>query len=336
LIYLDTSTFGALARGADETEPLADALRTALDSETGVCVGAPWHDDEAALLRFGSKLDRLVQTIRTYTLDVRMKFDEELINYELYAAAYAFTGEPYEMTWREAFRKDPDNPPLKPFQADYLNRKHAIEHPPAPVDEVQHDRGTSESLTEAHTYLRAEGVPWEEVAAANLDEQVRYLLGPLAGPGFLSLAEKRERAAIEDWLRGGPVMEPGSPTGKYLRVAHIASNARRMRERFPAIDADPQAFCASEAVRSLPMIRLFAFLLAALSVDGRRTRPQQSDLHDLWHLTYGLSRCDVVTADRRSCEITRGRNLVPQGVRLIEAHRFDEVAKAVAESCAGR
>jgi hypothetical protein len=79
----------------------------------------------------------------------------------------------------------------------------------------------------------------------------------------------------------------------------------------------------------LPTTRLFAFLLAALGADGRRTTPQPSDLHDMWHLTYGLSRCDVVTADRRSCERARKRGLVPAGV-VLEAHRLDAIAEAVA------
>jgi hypothetical protein len=56
---------------------------------------------------------------------------------------------------------------------------------------------------------------------------------------------------------------------------------------------DPVGFCASDAVRQLPMIRLFAFLLAALSVDGRQTKPSASDLHDLRHLTYALSRVGI-------------------------------------------
>src|SRR4051794_17847955 len=103
LIYFDTSTFAALARNDDGAGPLTRALRQALDEEHAVCVGSPWHDDEAALLRAGPKLDLITKAIRTYTLDVRMRFDEELIDRELSAAAREFSGEPDSITWREAF-----------------------------------------------------------------------------------------------------------------------------------------------------------------------------------------------------------------------------------------
>jgi hypothetical protein len=170
------------------------------------------------------------------------------------------------------------------------------------------------------------------VALANLDAQVKHLLGPLADPNFLETAEARQTELVREWLSRGAGMEPGSPTRKYLRFASLASTAKHLRERYPAIAKDPVGFCASDAVRQLPMIRLFAFLLAALSVDGRQTKPSASDLHDLRHLTYALSRCDVVTADKRSCALTRRRNLVPGGVQLIEATKFDDIASAIKRS----
>jgi len=332
LIYLDTSTFGKLANGDEGSGDLGSALGRALDQQQAVCVGAPWHDDEVALLRVGPTLDLIVKTIRAYTLDVRMRFDQELIDRELFAAAKQFSGEAPTITWREAFRKDPDNPPLKPFQAEYLNSLHRFEQPAAPLDEVSHDRATSSSLTEVHVELRGAGLNWEEVAAANVDKQVEYLLGPLADPGFTAVAGARQQQLVEAWMEGGADMDAGSPTRKYLRFMHVASTATNLRDQYPAIAADPSGFCASDEVRSLPTIGLFSFLLAALSVDGRRTKPQPSDLHDLWHLTYGLSRCDIVTADKRSCELVRRRNLVPSGVILLEAHRLSEIADAVVES----
>jgi hypothetical protein len=332
LIYLDTSTFGKLANGNEGSGDLASALGRVLDQEQALCVGAPWHDDEVALLPVGRPLDLLVKTIRTYTLDVRMRFDQELIDRELFAAAREFSGEAATITWREAFRKDPDDPPLKPFQAEYLNSRHTFEHPAALLDEVSHDRATSRSLTEAHLELRSADLDWETVAAGNVDKQVEYLLGPLADPDFTAVAGARQQQLVEAWMEGGADMDAGSPTRKYLRFAHVASTATSLQDRYPAVAADPSGFCASDAVRYLPTIGLFCFLLAALSVDGRRTKPQPSDLHDLWHLTYGLSRCDIVTADKRSCELVRRRNLVPSGVILLEAHRLTEIADAVVES----
>ena len=65
--------------------------------------------------------------MRRYTLDVRMRSSEALIDQELDAAAREYSGETHTITWREAFECDPDDPPLKPFQADYLDRRQSME-----------------------------------------------------------------------------------------------------------------------------------------------------------------------------------------------------------------
>ncbi len=328
LVYFDTSTFACLTRGDDGADQLEAVLRRAIDRESAICVGSPWLDDEVALVRSGPKLDRLVQTIRTYTLGLEMKSEEELIDFELSAAAREFSGEDIRVSWEEAFRDDPDDPPLTPFQADYLNEREGLEHPPPGLEDAAYDRGTSESLTQAHTELREADLDWEEVAAGNLESQARYLLAPLADPKSVERATLLQEKIMNNWLSGELDMGAGSSVRKFMRLAHVVSNAKRLRERFPAVASDPVGFFESDAVRHMPMIRLFSFLLAALSIDGRRKKPQASDLHDLRHLTYGLSRCDIVTADRRSCELVRARSLIPRGVTLCEAHRLTDTANA--------
>jgi hypothetical protein len=329
LIYLDTSTLGELACGNPAAQGLSDVLLGAIESERAICVGSPWHEDEIALLAWA---DQQVKALRTYTLDLRMRHEEELIVRELDAAAREFSGQARECPWDEAFEDDPDKPPLQPFQAQYLNERLSFEAARGLRDEAQHDRRTSESLTDAHMELRQRGLSWEEVAAGNLDAQVAYFLGPLADPAFLEKAEARQRELAREWLRSGVNTEAGSATRKYLRFAQVASTALHLRDKYPAIAADPAGFCESDAVRGLPTVRLFSFLLAALSVDGRQTKPSASDLHDLRHLTYGLSRCDIVTADRRSCALVRQRDLVPEEVELVEATNFDEITRAVERS----
>jgi hypothetical protein len=329
LIYLDSSTHGAVARedaGADELDA---AIRTALDDETGICVGAPRHDDEVALLNLGSALDRVTRVIRRYTLDVRMRSPEALIDQELEAAATEYGGETYPVTWREAFECDPDDPPLKPFQADYLDRRDRPELPAALVDEVNDMRNTSERLLEAHRALRDRRFDWDTVAEANIEARVRYLLGPLADPDFSVVEQARRDDLVRAWNRGEDGAEAGSPTRRYVRFARVASNARALAERYPRVAADPSGFSWSDIVRYLPTIGLFSALIAALSLDGKRTTPQPSDLHDIWHLTYGLSRCDIVTADRRTVRLAIGRELVPTGIRLLEAHKLSDIASAV-------
>jgi hypothetical protein len=47
-------------------------------------------------------------------------------------------------------------------------------------------------------------------------------------------------------------------------------------------------------------------------------------------LTYGPSRCGIVTADGRSCELARGRDLIPASVQLFEGHHgLDDAAAAI-------
>jgi hypothetical protein len=181
LIYLDTSTFGELTDHNPAAQGLAELLLEEIEAGRAICVGSPWHDDEISMLAWP---DRHVKTLRSYTLELRMRFESELIARELHAAAREFSGEPDRITWKEAFRDDPDAPPLQPFQARYLNeRTDRFEHPPAPRDDVEHDRSTSLSLTQAHLELRETGLGWEDVALGNLDAQVKYLLGPRGRPG---------------------------------------------------------------------------------------------------------------------------------------------------------
>jgi hypothetical protein len=334
LVYFDTSTYDHLVRGNDGAKRLDGLLRRAIDEQSAICVGSPWLDDEVALLRFGPKLDRLVQSVRSYTLGLQMKFEEELIDCELSAAAREFSGQAVQIGWEEAFQDDPDEPPLQPFQAEYLNDHEGFQHPPAGVDEASYDRQISESLSQAHRELREAELNWEEVAAGNMEQQARYLLAPLDDPKSVDRASRLHGDLVNEWLGGDLEMDAGSPLAKYLRLAHVVSNAKRLRERFPKVADDPVGFLGSDAVRYLPMIRLFSFLLAALSVDGRRTKPQVGDLHDLRHLTYGLSRCDIVTADRRSCDLAQGRQLIPAGVTLCEGHTLGAIADAIEERLA--
>jgi hypothetical protein len=329
LIYLDSSTFAAVARkdaGADELDA---AIRTAIDYEAAICVGASWHEDEVALLNLGSALDRVTRVIRQYTLDVRMRNPETLINHELDAAASEYSGRTYPVTWREAFDCDPDDPPRKPFQADYLDRRGRPEFPAVLVAEVNDMRNTSERLLEAQRELRDRQLDWDTVAEANIDARVRYLLGPLADPDFSVVEQARRDDLVRAWNQGDDGAEPGSPARRYARFAQVASDARALLERYAAVAADPSGFSWSDIVRYLPTVGLFSVLIAALSIDGKRTTPQPSDLHDIWHLTYGLSRCDIVTADRRTARLATQTELVPAGVRLFEAHKLSDIAAAV-------
>ena len=61
----------------------------------------------------------------------------------------------------------------------------------------------------------------------------------------------------------------------------------------------------------MPTLRYPALLRAALAADPTARKPRPSDGYDIEHLTLGLSRCDIVTADRSMARITRERASSP-------------------------
>jgi hypothetical protein len=71
-----------------------------------------------------------------------------------------------------------------------------------------------------------------------------------------------------------------------------------------------------------------------LAADPTERKPRSRDGYDIEHLTIGLSRCDLVTADRSMTRIARERDLIPDGCQLFE---FSDVAglTAVVEQALG-
>jgi hypothetical protein len=182
LVYLDSSTFDAIAKRDEAAVEITDALTRALEEERAICVCSPWHEDELALMHPGPTLNAVVRVVRTYTRELQMRPESELMSAELYAAAQEFSGEPTDPSWREAFRDDPDDPPLNAFQAQWMNERDEPESRPVGAEDAEHDRRTSERLNEAHLELRGEHT-WEEIAEGNLRQQVRHYLAPLAARG---------------------------------------------------------------------------------------------------------------------------------------------------------
>ena len=88
---------------------------------------------------------------------MQMKDEDTLIDFELSAAAKEFSGENVEITWEEAFQDDPDQPPLEPFQAEYLNDRDGFQPPPLGYQDATYDRTTGEALAEVHEELRGRG-----------------------------------------------------------------------------------------------------------------------------------------------------------------------------------
>jgi hypothetical protein len=56
------------------------------------------------------------------------------------------------------------------------------------------------------------------------------------------------------------------------------------------------------------------------------------DGYDIEHLTRGLSRCDLVTADSSMTELCRAYKLVPAGCQLCSYRELDAFQQAVEEA----
>jgi hypothetical protein len=84
----------------------------------------------------------------------------------------------------------------------------------------------------------------------------------------------------------------------------------------------------------MPSLMLFAYLRAGLAVTPRRTA-KPGDGYDINHLIHGLSRCDIVTADRGMVEMVRARRLVPSGCQVFESSDTDGLTAALKAALSG-
>jgi hypothetical protein len=163
------------------------------------------------------------------------------------------------------------------------------------------------------------------MAEANTEAMLNWKLGPLVdAEGFHVAVERRKAELMAEWITTSELnLAPGSPTNRYLSFAIRMSQTSSFVERFPALLERSTEFKGSSELRSLPTLRYPALLRAALAADPTNRQPRPSDGYDIEHVTIGLSRCDVVTADGSMTRIARERNLIPDGCQLFE---FTDVA----------
>ena len=149
---------------------------------------------------------------------------------------------------------------------------------------------------------------------------VNWVLGPLSDPSGYEERVARKAALLDAdaWCEPGP----GSPVNQYRAAAGRGDFAERVLAQFPALRDRGKEFAVSDQLRHMPALRYPALFRAALAtMPGRRGQP--GDGYDIAHLTRGLSRCDIVTADKGMTQILRERRIVPIGCQLFS---FREVA----------
>jgi len=97
--------------------------------------------------------------------------------------------------------------------------------------------------------------------------------------------------------RGEDPLRPGSAFRKLQAVIERGQFVAALVRELPELRERAGDFFASLDLRMMPSFLLYACLRAGLAMTpGRTAKP--GDGYDLTHLVHGLSRCDVVTADR--------------------------------------
>jgi hypothetical protein len=189
--------------------------------------------------------------------------------------------------------------------------------------EVEHERGKELGLADAYEEDRAGGHNFEKVASDGFERMVQWKLGPLFAPeAFLAGFGARVDALGSE--QSVPSTEPGSDINRYLawkinfdRVASLVDTYPDLPRRLDELKAE---------LRQLPTLWYPALLRAALTcVPNRKPRP--SDGYDVEHLCRGLSRCDIVTADRAMVLLAKQHSLMPDDCLLLE---YRDVAGLVA------
>jgi hypothetical protein len=78
----------------------------------------------------------------------------------------------------------------------------------------------------------------------------------------------------------------------------------------------------------MPALRYPALLRAGLALTRNRVA-KPGDGYDIDHLTCGLSRCDIVTADAGMTQLVRNLKLAPDGCQVFGTRDMDGLHRAV-------
>jgi len=322
LMYLDQSTLSDLAL-QDSRAQTRELLLEGVKADKVICPGSVGHTDETLDARQWETIQALHEEL---AMGVAFLDQSQIEERETWSAVAAFCGAPpYYSLVDEAFAGDPQTPRDELFPG---GMRVAATLGPALFrsGEVAHEKGKEAGLQQAYDAARALGRSYQEQADAEYEAMVSWTLGPLVDPdGFADrLARKQaEMLASSEWSPG-----PGTPTSQYLAAAQRGAFAEALAERYPLMAGRWREFAVSDELAHMPAIRFPALFRAAIAV-RRGRNADAGDGYDIAHLTRGLSRCDIVTADRAMTAIARERSLVPSGCALFRTSETGEFHAAV-------
>lgn len=242
-----------------------------------------------------------------------------------------FEGASTREVWEEAFENDPHTPREVLFPGGF--QVHAY-FPPAELRlaEVESERQTELDLERVYEEARRQGYTFEEQVEREFEAMTEWVLGPLVDGGKMeALFERRKAELVGEWIEGESDMAPGSKLTRYLAASEQLERVRSLVLRFPQLEERAAEFAASDVFRNMPALRYPPILRAAIVIMSGR-KPKRGDGHDIVHLTRGLSRCDIVTADAGMTQLCIGHKLVPEGCRLLRFNDVEGLSAAVADA----
>jgi hypothetical protein len=213
-------------------------------------------------------------------------------------------GKAREEPWQEAFTADPhtSSEPTTALSGGTVKVRTVL--PPTELEraEVEHQEDKENALTNAYREA-SEQFSFKEICDAYLHALLEWKLGPLASTSkWLAQLDARGREVAEEEARGANPLQPGSALLRRQAVLQRGEFIKRLVLELPELRDRDADFFASRELRTMPSLMLHAYLRAGLAVTpGRRAWP--ADAYDVVHLTHGLSRCDLVTADRGMFEM---------------------------------
>lgn len=334
LVYLDQSKLSALATDDDHAE-LLTLLRGGVESGELICPVSSSHSDETARIHrtnpdLWKQVDGLADEL---SLGIGFRGEEEIEYAEIYAAAELFEGVEGRPLWKEAFRKDPNTPRDDLFTEIFggqIRVRAYFEPNEESRAEVDHERDKEIGMDEVYAQLRADGCSFEQMAHGNLEQMLSWKLGPVLAPEeFQRHFLERGTALLPEAENPDEVdLTPGSALNKFMAFGTRRIQMEALVRRHPEVGRRPDEFRRFQPLREMPRLALPALFRAALAATPER-RARLSDGHDISHLTHGLSRCGIVTADGGMAQLIRDRGLAPAGCQVYAFREIDEFGAAI-------
>lgn len=322
LVQLDQSLLSDLACD-DRCSATRELLVAGVRSDMLVCPASPGAVDETL---DASKSWKDISELQS-ELSLGISFLDELTiaRNEAFVAAANFAGQdPHYSLASEAFDDDPHTLRAELF-ADRVRVSAGFGPTEVRSSEVAHEKDKEDIVQAAYDQTRRLGRSFEQQAQVEYEAMLNRILGPLADPSFDAELARKQAALLSssDWSLG-----PGTPMSRFIAISQRGQFATDLVETFPALAERASEFVESVELGHMPSLRYPALLRAALAtMSGRNAH--RGDGYDIAHLTCGLSRCDVLTADGGMTELVRGRQLAPDGCAVFSRREISKFHRAV-------